>query len=117
MWDQIHKLKANIMYHEMGIVPIGMDIGGAPVEHDINRVLTQLPREEARKLKRKFRKVWRGLVKAGLRHGGKSAMKSATKMGFQIQEPKRIHKSARKWAVKGSVNKKIWDSVKSPSMW
>jgi hypothetical protein len=117
MWDQTQKLKMNIMYHDMGIVPIGAEIGGAKLEHDMNRVLAQLPRDEARKLKRKFRKVWRGIVKAGLRHGGKSAMRSATKMGFQVQEPKRIHKNARKWAVKGSVSKKMWDSVKSPSMW
>ncbi len=41
-----------------GIIPI------EETPHDMTRVLSQLPIEDARKLKRKFRKVWRKLAKA-----------------------------------------------------
>jgi len=117
MENQLRKLKAAITYHEMGIVPIGEELEGAGLKHDMNKILAQLPREEARKMKRKFRKVWRAAAKAKLRHGGKQGFRLAAELGFQIQEPKRIHKLVRKRVVKLEVYKKIDDGVNSRDLW
>lgn len=46
---------------ESGVIPI---TDANNVMHDFKRVLNQLPPDEALKLKRKFRKVWRKLAKS-----------------------------------------------------
>jgi hypothetical protein len=117
MTDQLRKLKAGIVYHKLGIVPLGIDLGGAEIHQDMNRVLAQLSRKDARTMKRKFRKAWRVAVKAALRHGGKAGWRLAQELGFQCQEPRRNHKQARKGIVKFEVYKKINDGVNSRDLW
>jgi hypothetical protein len=39
--------------HERGIVPLERN------HHDFNRILASLPPDDARAMKRKFRKLWR----------------------------------------------------------
>jgi len=50
----------NAIWHMMGIAPI------EPVSNDICIVLSSLPPDEALVMKRKFRKIWRTLVKKRL---------------------------------------------------
>jgi hypothetical protein len=47
---------------DSGIVPM------RNVTHNIDRVLEKLPEDEARKMKRKFRKEWRKLAKASSKY-------------------------------------------------
>lgn len=64
--DNLTELE-RLMIHEamfnLGIVPMETP------DMDVSRVLKQLPEEEARKLKRKFRKLWRKLEKSAARKG------------------------------------------------
>ena len=43
---------------EAGLVPLT----GANLNYDVNKALADLPPDEARKMKRKFRKLWRKLT-------------------------------------------------------
>ena len=53
MSDEIDKMLASIAFHNMGIVPL------VDLSHDVKKSLETLPPDEARKMKRKFRKQWR----------------------------------------------------------
>lgn len=65
---------------EAGIIPLEQ----GETSFDMKRVLAQLPPEEAHKLKRKFRKVWRKLAQAG---SAKSLDKSRTKHTYGVGHP------------------------------
>lgn len=55
--DPLRNLFTTTLYHTMGIVPI------YDKSKDVNRQLAELPPDEARKMKRKFRKIWRRLAR------------------------------------------------------
>lgn len=84
---------SNIMraavYHQLGVAPIERHY------HDMDRVLKDLPPEEQRAMKRKFRKLWRQAAKQ---------LKAKVPLG-QGQIPTRTQKNNRKAAVDGQVKR------------
>lgn len=108
MTDQITRMKILIEFMNRGIVPIGST--GAPTWSDVNRVLAAFPLHDARTMKRKFRKMWRKIVKNHLSHGGRRGDMIAKELGYGVATPVRKHKNARKAAV-------VRDVVGKTSLW
>ena len=76
-----------LLYHEMweqGIMPMDLD------DHDATRRLAGLPPDEARVLKRRFRKLWRKLART---------RPHRTLYGLGVQDPGRWKKGHRKVLV------------------
>ena len=97
MLDPIQKLKLQIEFMNAGIVPLSWSInGGAPPYFDINKILACLPPDEARAMKRKFRKLWRAATKKKLNHGGRNGKKLADEVGMGSPQARRGQKNARK---------------------
>lgn len=65
--DALRQILDEIAYHRLGIVPITNPV------HDVNRILAGVDPAEARKMKRKFRKLWR--MVANRTHGLTSHVK------------------------------------------
>lgn len=103
MYDQLTTLKIQIEFMNRGIVPLGP--GGAPAWHDINRILADLPPEEAHRMKRKFRKLWRQAVIPQLRHGGSAGRRTARACG--VGGPARGNKNNRKYKVYTEIRNKV----------
>jgi hypothetical protein len=101
--DQLTKLKIQIEFLNQGIVPVGEE--GAPAWYDINRILADLPSEEARRMKRKFRKLWRRVVIPKLRHGGREGRQTAR--AFGVGGPVRGNKNNRKYKVYTEIRNKV----------
>jgi hypothetical protein len=76
MTNEHDRMLLNAIWYMMGIAPI------EPVSNDVGIALSSLPPDEALVMKRKFRKIWRTLVKKRL---GKSKVnKSATMKAFGL---------------------------------
>ena len=76
--------------HEHGIVPL------EKLHHDFNRILASLPEEEARVMKRKFRKLWR---KVAMKKNTAHSRLKRTTTGLGNPKPTRSQKNNRKHAV------------------
>lgn len=87
-------------YHNLGIVPI------TDTSSDVNQVLAQLPPEEARKMRRKFRKLWRAAVKSS-RGKYRTSMEKHT--GFGATIPNKTHRRCRKAEVRRRVQQAAGD--------
>lgn len=109
MYDQIYKMKVQIEFMNMGIVPLsgGLYSTGAPTHHDINKILADLTPDEARKMKRKFRKIWRKIVSRLAGHGGRRGRSEAAGNGLGAAAPRKNHKIRRKSTVYTTVARKI----------
>lgn len=108
MYDQIYKMKVQIEFMNMGIVPLGGARGlGAATHHDINKILAELPPDEARKMKRKFRKIWRQIVNRTASRGGRIGRREAAGNGLGSPTPCKNHKIRRKSTVCAAVIRKI----------
>ena len=88
--DPLRKIISDSVYHSLGIVPIEW------AGHDINKVLASLPPDEARKMRRKFRKLWRKFAKKPAK--GRSH-KYIEQLGLGAPEPTRRQKTSRKQEV------------------
>jgi len=89
---------ATFVYNELGIVP--MVLGS--IHNDVGRVLDTLSPEVARKMKRKFRKLWRAEARSA------SSMKSKkTTLGLGSPSPSKQQKNSRKAAVAVMVEARI----------
>lgn len=88
--NHLLKILANTAYHELGIAPIEYTV------HDYSKLLKDLPPEEARALKRKFRKVWRSIVKQG---DPRLADLRGRQMGLGATSPTKQQKNSRKREV------------------
>ena len=89
---------------------VHMELGVAPIEqvsHDVNKILASLPPEEARKLKRRFRKLWR----AAARDGKAGAQKR--RLGFGEKNPTKSQKTNRKAFLMGHVFRETEARIKS----
>lgn len=86
--DPMHDLLMLHTYMKLGIAPIGN------VNHDYNKLMQNLPPEEARKMKRKFRKLWR---RAAKKHMHKTPY--IGQIGLTNPSPTRSMKKFRKGAV------------------
>lgn len=121
MYDEVSKLKLNIKYMERGIIPIGWSCNGADLNHDFNRYLSTLPSAEARAMKRKFRKQWKKIVKASLRHGGKKGrrLERETTPTGKDTPPTRRQRLARKSIVQNAVTRELFkeEGRRTPALW
>lgn len=98
--NELDKVKIMIAYLEANIVPLGHGNCGLMPNLDVNRVLDQLPSDEARKMKRKFRKLWRQAARRFARAGSrKEEKKAAIELGLGNSMPEKKHKTRRKWCV------------------
>lgn len=92
--DRLKNLQQQLAYLNAGIVPVGFGEWGVPINMDFNKVLATLPLDEARKMRRKFRKLWRKrLAKA---EGSKLHSKLSRTMGLGESSPTKKQKQARK---------------------
>lgn len=82
---------------QLGILPM------EKTDLDMRRALVQLPPEEARMLKRKFRKMWRKAMRAEVGNGSKtrSTRETSAKMKYGVGKhvPSRAERTARKKLV------------------
>ncbi len=93
----------SVFLHE-GIVPIE----GEHVSVDMNRALKGIDPDEARKMRRKFRKLWRKAVRAGSPSPARLQQLSATTGYGSKSAPGKQEKRARKQLVYKTVfNEKI----------
>lgn len=98
--NELDKVKMMIACLEANIVPLGHGNGGLMPDFDVNRALDQLPPDEARKMKRKFRKLWRQAARRFARVGSrKEEKKAAIELGWGNSTPEKKHKNRRKWRV------------------
>lgn len=104
--DGESKLRLEMEYFKRGIVPFQSTIYDSAVcslglyaFQDVNRYLDTLPPDEARAMKRKFRKLWRKAVVEGA-GDSKVLRRQAKKLyGLGNPSPQKKHKLARKSAV------------------
>lgn len=75
-----------------GVIPIENTV------HDMNRSLDSLSKDDSRKTKRKFRKLWRKLAKADVKRFAPKNQKLefSSRFGFKGQNPSREQREARK---------------------
>lgn len=95
--QDLHRLAVQTVYHALGIVPIS----SIDLRHDFNRYLASLPPEEARRMKRKFRKLWRAAAKKPPKFVSE---RHIAKLGLGAPEPTREEKLARKAEVSRRVS-------------
>lgn len=106
--DPIHKLKLQIEFFNQGMVPLSWRGGGGSSPwFDINKILADLPPEEARQMRRKFRKAWRKIAAHDLKRAGRSARKRLSIMEAGKEIPTRRAKNARKTEVLMAFNRKV----------
>lgn len=96
-YQDIHRLASETVYHGLGIVPIS----SIDLRHDINRYLASLSPEDARRMRRKFRKLWRSAAKKPQKFVSDKHIK---KLGLGTPEPTREQKLARKAEVSRRVS-------------
>ena len=82
--NEIERFLLQQVMWEQGIIPMDLD------DHDAGRRLDLLPPEEARRLKRRFRKLWRTLARTKAYH---------SLYGLGDKEPSRRTKNHRKVLV------------------
>lgn len=81
---------------EMGIVPL---LDAADVRKDVGRALANLPPEESRTIRRKFRKQWRSEARRAARQLGMRKRDPAGPAELGTPAPSRKAKLERKWMV------------------
>lgn len=96
--DIVRNFFLETVSHQLGIVPI------KKIYFDYNRILADLPPEEARAAKRKFRKMWRKFA-ADEKRAGQKYLKAS--LGIGAESPTRTQKNARKTIVLGKLLEKV----------
>jgi len=91
--DILTKLIRDAAFHNLGIAPIDVSIS----RYDFNKLLESLPPEESRKMKRKFRKLWR-------KYSKELPRRYQEQMGLSHGAPTRSQKNLRKSEVLRRVN-------------
>ena len=92
---------------QMGILPM------EKTDLDMRIPLQQLPPEEARALKRKFRKLWRKAMRAQVGNGNRRETRQTSakqKLGVGKHVPSRAERTARKELV----FEQLWESYIGP---
>jgi len=98
--DILKKIVTFQAHEEAGIAPTSLET------LDFNRVLDALPSEEARKMRRKFRKLWRKLASKG-----RTAQKKA--VGLGASNPTRQNKRARQALVRSKIMENVGKTLRS----
>lgn len=88
-----------------GIIPFNI----CALRHDMNRILSTLPPDESRKLRRKFRKMWRKLILKNTQAISTDLIKRSEdgyRTGLGQSSPQKQHHIARKSLVYYVLNKR-----------
>lgn len=96
--------------YDAGIAPYTFD----KLSHDMNRLLSDLPPEEARKLRRKFRKMWRNLVRKNIRANSNDLIRNSTiahRMGLGTSKPQTQNALSRKSLVLNELSQRARKKV------
>lgn len=95
--NNLREAVETLIYHQLGIVPLSYD------ERDINRVISSLPPDDARRMKRKFRKLWRKesnyVPPTRTKLGHQFAIRYKAQTGYGEVEPTKVQKRHRKHVV------------------
>lgn len=103
----LRAIKREIICHDLDIVPIATRPCAQPLAGRFQsfataaEALAHMPPEDARRMKRKFRKLWRSAAKKLKDNSYKR------KMGLGVREPTPKHKSERTILVSGMVFEKV----------
>ena len=90
----LHKLLLTTAAHDLGIVPLD------DVRDDVNRTLSTMPLDEARAMRRKFRKLWRKFC----RNSDKAlSVEYCDQMEMGSPKPSRRARTTRKREVKRRI--------------
>jgi hypothetical protein len=85
--------------YDAGIAPYSFD----KLNQDMNRLLADLPPEEARKMRRRFRKLWRNLARKNLLPNSNDLIRSsatANRVGLGKSKPEKQDAVSRKsWVL------------------
>lgn len=87
------KILIDLKMIELGIAP---ESSG----YKLNKMLKSLPANEQRKLRRKFRKIWRNICKED--------PDTSISMGIGVRKPSRRHKRNRKAWVRRKISQKMF---------
>lgn len=105
--DPLTKLLRTTAFLTHGIVPLDT------TQSDINRILAELPPEEANKMRRKFRKMWRAALSRfedrNKSRAAREGMRASTGKGKP--EPTRAHRRSRKQLVMNEVNRAVQNNI------
>lgn len=107
--DILKKILEETAFHTLGIVPID----GVTILGDVNKILGALPPDDAKRMRRKFRKLWRKYVKSA---SSRSQCLESEKMKIGSEAPDRRAKRARKWAVRKMIVNSLETAEKSGNL-
>lgn len=81
--NEVNKLLMSTMWLTLGIAPL------EKTQLDVNRMLASLPPEEARVMRRKFRKLWRRYAKLDMKTAKRAVQRNAVinSMGLKVDHP------------------------------
>lgn len=110
--NDVNKLLMSTMWLTLGIAPL------ENVRLDVNKMLSSLSHEEARIMRRKFRKLWRRYAKLDIKAAKRTAEKSSIvnymglkadqhAIGLAPQSPTRKQKLNRKRRVAAGLESEI----------
>ncbi|HAN16498.1 MAG TPA: hypothetical protein DCP73_13255 [Chloroflexi bacterium] len=107
MMGETDKLLMTTMWLSLGVAPLDT------VHFDINKMLAGLPPDEARKMRRKFRKLWRKYTKRKMSEAkGVSHKQTAVReVGLGEQSPTRAQRNHRKRAVYWGLRKDVLEPL------
>lgn len=97
--NELRKIRAQLAALNAGIVPFGAWGEEGVPHHDFSRILDKLDPEEARKHRRKFRKMWRKIAKCKEFSKNPTVRKETKVMGLHCRTPDRRMKNTRKFLV------------------
>jgi hypothetical protein len=92
---------------DAGVVPLTQ----AETGFDMKRILAQLPHEEAHKLKRKFRKLWRKLAKSETKLGDSNKMKRLYGAG-EVNPSRNARKNRKQLVLRHFINDVVKPMIK-----
>lgn len=108
--ESIREIRDRMFIHyvalELGIVPL------EDVDVDIRTGLSQLSPEEARRMKRKFRKLWRRYAREEEGRSVYNKKYARMRLGMGTRVPSRAQKKARKELVR----RRLWEEFIAPQI-
>lgn len=98
--EDLDSVLFNLVYHEMDIVPIEFSRG-----KNLEEILNNLPPDVARRMKRKFRKLWRKAAKKPTRYSASKDYSDRYKVQLGLGD--KSPSSAKKWRRHGAVHREV----------
>ena len=93
------QVKLRFLQLQAGIIPTASRFGEEGMcHHDFTRILAMMSPDEARRMKRKFRKLWRKIAARAEAHP-RTGKRTPQEVGYHNPQPTRKHKTERKWRV------------------